>query len=63
MKGTPLKQYIGDGIYADIQNGELILTTEDGISVQNTVVLGPDEWESLCLYMERVMSTQRSGNG
>lgn len=33
------KTYLGDGAYAELQPGELILTTEDGITVQNRIVL------------------------
>ena len=35
------KIYLGDGAYARVDHDrrEVILTTEDGISVQNTVVL------------------------
>lgn len=33
------KQYIGDGLYIQegSYHGEIILTTEDGISIQNTI--------------------------
>lgn len=37
----PNKAYLGDGVYIQegSYRGEFILTTEDGISVQNTIVL------------------------
>lgn len=39
---SPRADYIGDGVYVDIDEyGDVILTTEDGISVQNRVVLEP----------------------
>lgn len=50
----PLKQYIGDGVYADFDGYAIVLTTEDGISVQNTVVLEPQVWRSLVEYVERL---------
>lgn len=33
------KTYLGDGAYATVGSGVITLTTEDGVSVQNTVVL------------------------
>jgi len=43
------KIYLGDGAYAEEGNyrGEIVVTTEDGVSVQNRVVLGPGEMRSL----------------
>jgi len=43
------KVYIGDGAYAalDAQTGDLVLTTENGISVQNTVVIEADAYRVL----------------
>lgn len=56
----PDKSYLGDGAY--VQRGsyasEVVLTTEDGVSAQNTVVLGPMEvralleWLRACRYMD-----------
>ena len=37
------KTYLGDGVYADVENGMLKLTTENGIAVTNTIYLGPRE--------------------
>ena len=36
-----MKQYLADGVYAELANGELVLTTENGISIQNTIVFEP----------------------
>lgn len=48
------KMYCGDGVYAaTTQFGELQLTTEDGISVTNTIVLEPDVWEALLEFASR----------
>lgn len=49
---SPLKRYLGDSVYADVENGMLKLTTEDGISTTNTVYLGAQVWEALQQYME-----------
>ena len=47
------KMYLGDGAYVQIGSfrGEVILTTEDGISAQNRVVLGPDEIRLLLRWL------------
>jgi hypothetical protein len=54
----PQKTYLGDGAYADISNatGDLILTTENGISAQNTVVLEPEHFALLEAYIKGVRS-------
>ena len=49
-----LKQYIGDGVYADFDGYAITLTTEDGIRTTNTIVLEPKEWEATCQYVEEV---------
>lgn len=43
-----MKTYLGDGAYAAIDDfGTVTLTTEDGISVTNAVVLEPDSYDAL----------------
>lgn len=45
--------YLGDGAYAQQGSycGEIELTTEDGIRVQNRVILGPDELVALLQWL------------
>ena len=52
----PHKAYLGDGAYVQQgrYRGEVILTTENGISVQNRVVLGPEEIRALGRWLEIV---------
>lgn len=47
------KDYLGDGAYVDVgcYEGEVVLTTENGISVQNRVVLGMDELRRLLEWL------------
>lgn len=46
QNSTPVKQtlensktYLGDGVYARIENGTLVLTSENGVVVQNEIFL------------------------
>ena len=40
--------YIGDGAYAAIsEEGTLVLTTENGISIQNIIVIEPEHYPEL----------------
>ena len=50
------KQYIGDAVYVDFDGFMLILTTEDGIRANNTIMLEPEVWESLKAYVQRLHS-------
>lgn len=52
------KKYIGDGAYVDYDGYHLVLTTENGISIQNTVCLEPMVWESLKRYVEALEAEQ-----
>lgn len=48
------KEYIGDSVYAEWNEiGELVLTTENGMGVSNTIYLEPETLEALCSYIDR----------
>lgn len=47
------KQYMGDGVYATVEPGAITLTTEDGISVQNTVYLEADLVKDFVRFAKR----------
>jgi hypothetical protein len=34
-----MKRYLGDGVFAEHQGDRVVLTTEDGIAITNTIVL------------------------
>jgi len=59
------KVYLVDAVYADY-DGRLILTTEDGMSVSNTIYLESEVWESVARVCQdaerkgRVMSHKQS---
>ena len=50
-----MKEYIGDGVYVEYidYRGMTILTTEDGISIQNKIYLEPRVMESLIGFLIR----------
>jgi hypothetical protein len=47
------KEYLGDGAYVDFYGNVLTVTTEDGIDVQNTIVLEPEVFVMLWRYAQR----------
>jgi hypothetical protein len=48
-----VKEYLGDGVYADMDSGMLKLTTEDGISTTNVIYLEPEVVLALLEYLKR----------
>ena len=54
------KVYLGDGVYADIENGMLKLTTENGVSVTNTIYLEPSVWQELVIYVSNVIENMKA---
>ena len=57
--GFPPKQYLGDGVWVDYEEGEgfgdaLVLSTEDGIRTTNTIFLEGGVYTNLLKYVERL---------
>jgi hypothetical protein len=51
-----MKRYLGDGVYAEISEcGDLLLTTENGISITNTIVLEAEVLQALQDYLSEKM--------
>lgn len=48
-----MKAYLGDGAYAELRDGRLIITAEDGVHATDSVVLGPEEWAILEAFLDR----------
>lgn len=46
-----MKRYLGDAVYVDADDRGLVLTTEDGISATNTIVLEPSTFLHLMEYV------------
>ena len=56
-----VKQYLGDAVYADTENEMIKLTTEDGISVSNTIYLEPEVFAALLRYVEWLKTPKEEG--
>lgn len=50
------KVYLGDAVYAEFDGHGIVLTTEDGISATNTIVLEPEVWNGLVRYVAHLKS-------
>lgn len=49
-----MKEYLGDGVYAEIGGaGDIVLTTEDGIRATNTIFLEPLVYRNLVDFVSR----------
>jgi hypothetical protein len=46
------KTYIGDSVYACIEDGMIKLTTENGFGATNTIFLEPDTWANLQAWVK-----------
>jgi hypothetical protein len=49
---TSLAQYLGDGVYVDMERGMVRLTTENGQTTTNTIYLEPDVLHSLLEWLK-----------
>ena len=47
------KDYLGDSVYADIENGMIKLTTENGAGASNTIYMEPSVYDALVAYVDR----------
>lgn len=53
------KQYLGDAVYAEDDGYSLILTTSNGRNDTNTILLDPEVWRALCLYVRTLHPEQQ----
>ena len=53
-RGIRPKEYVGDGIYMDDIGYAMRLTTENGISVQNEIIIEPFELKAIIGYAKRM---------
>jgi hypothetical protein len=56
------KIYLGDSVYAEQEEGDLILTTENGVGYSNRIVLEVEVINALCRYLglERKFTEQET---
>lgn len=47
-----MKTYLGDGVYAQVVTGMIMLTTEDGYAATNTIYLEPEVYAALVRFAE-----------
>lgn len=59
--GPFTKQYLGDGVYVAIDCGRIVLTTEDGISITNAIILEPEVLAELIEYLRSIDRGVRPG--
>ncbi len=56
-----MKVYLGDGAYVEWDGFALVLTTEDGISVQNRIILEPEVYAALVAFVEKLKRRTAEG--
>lgn len=54
-----MKEYLGDGVYADYDGYYIVLTTENGVSVTNTIYAELSVYQALVRYVERMKDAAR----
>lgn len=59
MADTGRKRYLGDGVYADFDGFAIVLTTENGISVQHRIELEPEVCAALLTYISTAFQRKR----
>jgi hypothetical protein len=57
------KRYLGDGVYAAFDGYHVVLTTENGISVQNEIALEPSVLQALNAYADRAFNRKPEAAG
>jgi hypothetical protein len=53
------KQYLGDSVYADIENGMIKLTTNNGMGDSNVIFLEAVVYYALRDYVEHLIATEK----
>jgi hypothetical protein len=53
------KAYLGDGVYIHAEYGGVMLTTEDGIQVTNSIFLEPEVYAALVEYVRENLGAEK----
>jgi hypothetical protein len=56
-----MKTYLGDGVYASFDGYTINLTTENGISVTNSIYMEPEVMGAFFKYVEQFKSPPATG--
>jgi hypothetical protein len=51
---VPLRMYLGDGVYGSLDDGRLVLTTENGASVTNRIYLEEETLRALGQWLKKL---------
>lgn len=54
------KEYIGDGVYANFDGFNIVLTAENGICATDTIYLEPSVLEALNRYAKRIEELRKT---
>ena len=60
-KQDKTRSYLGDGVYVRYDGFALVLTTENGLSVGNTIVMEPHVFHSLTEYVDKLKKVEHGG--
>lgn len=53
------KEYLGDSVYIEVEDGMFKITTEDGIRATNTIFFEPEVYHALVRYATRVFEATK----
>ncbi len=51
-----MKHYLGDGVYAEWDGQQIILTTSNGLATLDTIYLEPSVYNNLVFFVEKMLS-------
>jgi hypothetical protein len=57
------KEYLGDSVYVEFTQDQVILTTDNGHGPSNTIALDEDTFTALVSFVERVLREDPRGAG
>ena len=53
------KVYLGDAVYAEIDGYNIVLTTENGIEITNTIYLEPEVISNFLLFLDNLNKMEK----
>lgn len=56
---TQIKRYLGDSVYADFNGFHIVLTTENGVEISNTIFLELEVFEELKRFVNDLTGTTK----